>query len=155
MRPSTGHDHAPRVEADVLGAVRVLVAEERVLPAGEGVERLRHGNRADDLLAVAVHVGIGQDDGVVRGYAQGLHALAVGGRPLADGEDDLGATGDRGLRPRPERVVGRSETDLVLLCAGSRVERGGSALGRASGTCAADPVLDRHRDVTPSKNVLT
>jgi hypothetical protein len=41
--PPGGDDFGAGVEGDAFGAVDVLVAEQRVLPAAEGVERHRDG----------------------------------------------------------------------------------------------------------------
>src|SRR3954464_4618097 len=46
--PARGYDLAARVELHALGAVDVVVAEQRVLPAAEAVEAHRHGDRDVD-----------------------------------------------------------------------------------------------------------
>src|SRR5829696_6728823 len=48
VEPTTGHDLAPGVEVHALGAVSVSVAEQRVLPATEGVVRHGHWDRHVD-----------------------------------------------------------------------------------------------------------
>src|SRR5262245_61660608 len=48
VRPAARDRLRPGVEVDPLGAVDVAVAEERVLPAAEGVVRDRHRDRNVD-----------------------------------------------------------------------------------------------------------
>src|SRR5580765_3159569 len=82
VRPAGGDDLRAGVERDALGAVDVVLPEERVLPAAEGVVGHRHGDRdvhadhpdayaalepprslaarGEDRGAVAVRVGVDQ-----------------------------------------------------------------------------------------------
>ena len=86
-RPARGDDLGPRVEADALRAVNVLVAEQRVLPPAEGVVRHRHRDRhvdadhadvdaalessgrlaavGEDRRPVAIRIGVHQRDRLV------------------------------------------------------------------------------------------
>src|SRR5690348_4300557 len=68
--PAAGDRLAAGVEADALGAVDVVVAEDRILPAAEGVEGHRHRDRHVDadhpdldlaLEAARLVAGAGED----------------------------------------------------------------------------------------------
>src|SRR5918993_2897230 len=89
LGPALRDDLGPRVEADAVGPVDVLLAEEAALPPAEGVVGHGHGNRhvdadhadlhatgelagraavrGEDGRAVPVGVGVDQVDGVVDG----------------------------------------------------------------------------------------
>ena len=72
--PASGHDLGAGVERHALGAVDVMIAEQRVLPAAEAVEGHRHGDRHVDAdhadLDAALELagclaGVGEDRGPV------------------------------------------------------------------------------------------
>src|SRR5207248_6336673 len=59
VRPACGYGLGARVELHPFGAVHVQVAEERILPAAERVERHRHRDRHVD--ADHPHLDLGRE----------------------------------------------------------------------------------------------
>src|SRR3954447_26245777 len=89
LRPARGDRLAARVEAHALRPVDVVVAEQRVLPAAEGVERHRHRDRHVD----ADHP-----------Y---LHAAREHPRRLAGAREDRGPVGERAGVDERDRLLER------------------------------------------------
>src|SRR5215831_14852444 len=76
LAPASGHGLDARVEAHALGAVLVHVAEDRALPAAEGMERQRHRDRNVDADHAAVHL-VGEVARDVSVPGEDRHAVAV------------------------------------------------------------------------------
>src|SRR5690349_3944264 len=74
--PARGHRLEARVEAHALRPVLVHVAEDRALPAAEGVERERHRDRHVDADHAAIHLvrEVARDVAVA---GEDRHAVAV------------------------------------------------------------------------------
>ena len=89
LGPARRDDLAARVEADALGAVDVVVAEQRLLPAAEGVEAHRDRDR---------HVDADHPD---------LDLALEGAGGLAGGGEDRGAVGERVGVDEVDRLVER------------------------------------------------